>query len=104
MSVPTLIPTATVKNISYSAAVAATAFTANEAPGKTCTLRLCATTDCYYLISVAGTVATTSNATLLPAGAIEYVRVADQSIVSAIQSTASGILNITQMADVSTPQ
>lgn len=103
MSVPTLIQS-TVQNVSYTGtAGASNAIAANEAPGRTCTIRLCSTSDCFYLISIAGTAATTTNGSLLPAGLIEYVRVPNNAVVSVVQSSASGSLNITNMADVSTP-
>ncbi len=103
-SVPTLIPTADVQNITYTGtAGAATAIAANEAPGRTCTIRLCALTDCYYLITKAGTTVTTTTGSLLPAGIVEYVRIPNLSIVSVVKVSSDGILNITPMADVSTP-
>ena len=104
MSAPTLIPTSVVQNVSYTGtAGAATAIAANEAPGRTMTIRLCSTSDCFYLISSGGTTATTSNSSLLPAGLIEYVRCPNSYILSVVQSSVSGTLNITSMADVSTP-
>ena len=100
--VPTLIQGA-VQNISYSTVANGTAISTWEAPGQTGTIRLCATSDCFYLISVAGTHATTGNGSLLPGGLIEYVRIPNQAIVSVVQSSASGTLNVTQVWDVSTP-
>ncbi len=104
MSAPTLIPTSVVQNVSYTGtAGAATAIAANEAPGRTCTVRLCATSDCFYLITSAGTTVTTNTGTLLPAGVVEYVRVANGALLSVIQVSGTGSLNLTTMADVSTP-
>ncbi len=103
-SVPTLIPTSVVQSVTYTGtAGAATAIAANEAPGRTQTIRLCATTDCVYLITVAGTVVTLTTGSLLPAGVVEYVRVPNLAIVSVIQVSSGGTLNITTMSDVSTP-
>ncbi len=101
MSVPTLIPTSTVQNVSYTGtAGTATAIVANEAPGRTVTVRLCATTDCYYLRNATVTASTGS---LLPAGVIEYIRVGNGDTISVIQVSSGGALNVTTMADVSTP-
>lgn len=98
---PTLIPTSIVQNVTYTGtAGASTAIAANEAPGRTVTVRLCATTDCYYLRNAT---VTASTGTLLPAGVVEYIRVGNLDTISAIQVSAGGSLNVTTMADVSTP-
>lgn len=84
-----------VKNVDFDAHTESSAFQAN-----TSLLRLCCDQDCYYLIAAAP-VATTSNGTLLPAGAIDFVPVqAGQSFkISAIKKTAAGRLNITEGAN-----
>lgn len=98
---PSLIPTAVIQNVSYTGtAGAATAISANEAPGRTQTVRLCATSDCYYLRNAT---VTASTGTLLPAGVVEYIRVGNGDTISVIQVSAGGALNVTTMADVSTP-
>jgi hypothetical protein len=103
MSVPTLLQ-ATVQNVTFTGTAGiSTALAANEAPGRTCTVRLCSTSDCYYLATVAGTAATANNGSLLAAGNIEYLRVGNLTFISVVQASAGGSLNITQMADVSTP-
>lgn len=103
MSIPTVMQS-TVQNVSYTGtAGASNAIAANEAPGRTCTVRLCATSDCFYLVSAAATAATTTNGSLLPAGLIEYIRVANGQTISVVQSSAGGSLNIANMQDVSTP-
>jgi hypothetical protein len=55
--------------------------------------RLCSTEDCYY--SLVGTATTAS--TFLPAFTVEFVRVEVGATISAITSSATGSLNITQM-------
>jgi hypothetical protein len=101
--VPTLLQ-GTVQNVSYTGTAGnATAITTWEAPGRTGTVRLCATSDCFYTATVPTSTATTSNGSLLPGGIIEYIRVANGTVISVIQSSAGGTLNVTQMVDVSTP-
>jgi hypothetical protein len=103
MSVPTLLQ-GTPQNVTVASAHhESTAISANEAPGKTMTVRLAATSNCWYLCSLAGTAATTSNATYLPLGIVEYIRVPNNTIISVIRDTADGTLNVTPMPDVSTP-
>ena len=97
--IPTLIQGTGIQNLSYSTHVESTAITANDW-NHTGNVRLVATSDCFFLVSAAGTAATTTNGTFLPAGIIEYIRVPDQSIISVVQSTSAGKLNITPMSDV----
>ena len=79
----------TIQNVSYTdTAAASSAFGTNVT-----LIRLCATTDCYYLIG-ANPTATTSNGSFLPAGVVEYVVVVAGEKVSAIRSATSGALNV----------
>ena len=83
----------TIQNVSYTdTAAASSAFGANVT-----ILRLCATTDCYYLVG-ANPTATTSNGSLLPAGVVEHVVVVAGQKISAIQSSANGSLNVGEIA------
>ena len=95
------------QNISYTG----TAGTSTPVPSydtnkRFINVRLVASTDCYYLIVAnklplaTTTVATTSVGSLLPLGAIEYLRVPVGAMISVIQSTAGGTLNVTLMQDV----
>lgn len=62
-------------------------------------VRLSSTSDCYYVVSQAGaTTATTSNGSLLAAGAIEYTGVNPGDKISVIQVSSAGTLNITEAA------
>lgn len=80
-----------IQNISYTATHAeSAAFGAG-----TTLVRLVATSDCYFLCGTAP-VATTSNGTLLPSGAIEYFGVTPGQKISFIQSSAGGACNITE--------
>lgn len=103
MTAPTLIPTSTVQNLSTSATHAESTAIAGAETLATTTIRLCATQDVYYLISPGGTAATTANGSLLPAGVVEYVRVRGGWILSAIRVSADGSLNITTMAEITSP-
>jgi hypothetical protein len=100
-----MIPTvmqASVQNVSYTTHAESTAIAANEVL-QTRTVRLFATTDCYYLATTAGTAATSSNGSYLPAGIIEYIRVPNNTIISVVQVSSGGSLNITAMSEVTTP-
>jgi len=102
MSVPTLLQ-GPVQKLAFTTHVESTAIAANEAPGRTVTVRLCASANCWYLVSQAGTAATTSNGTYLPASVVEYIRVPNLAIISVVQDSAGGNFSITTMQDVSTP-
>lgn len=102
MSVPTLLQS-TVQVLAFTTHVESTAISANEAPGKTVTVRLASSANCWYLCSLAGTAATNANGTYLPAGIVEYIRVADQMKISVVQDSSGGNLSITVMRDISTP-
>lgn len=58
-------------------------------------VRLVSTTDCYVLINP-GAVATATNGFLLPAGAAEYFPVDTLDVISVVQSTTAGSLNIAE--------
>lgn len=72
-----------------SSSVASTAFAQT-----TRQVRLVSTADCYIAIGPSA-VATTSS-TFLPGGVVEYIQARPGDVVAAIQSTASGTLNITE--------
>jgi hypothetical protein len=55
------------------------------------------------LATTAGTAATSSNGSYLPAGIIEYIRVPNNTIISVVQVSSGGSLNITAMSEVTTP-
>lgn len=80
-----------VQNIAYTGTQGRSAAFADS----TTIIRIVADTACFYLLGKTPT-ATTSNGTLLPAGAVEYVPVNPGDKISAIQSSAGGTLNITE--------
>lgn len=92
--VPALKP-GVVQNVDFDGHIESSAFAKT-----TSLIRLCATQDCYYLIASAP-VATSSNGTLLPAGAIEVVAVppGQDFKISAVKVTAAGRLNVTEGAN-----
>jgi hypothetical protein len=61
-------------------------------------IRIIASTDCYYLVSIAGTAATNANGSLLPAGQVELLGVPKGSTFSVVRSAADGTLNLTEGA------
>lgn len=104
--VPSLVPTQNVQNVSFSGTAGTSLPYTSKNSSQFVDLRLTATQDCYYLISndptkAAATTATSSNASLLIAGAIEYIKVPSGSVISVVQSSTSGVLNTTEMRDVS---
>jgi hypothetical protein len=102
MSVPTLLQ-GPVQKLAFTTHVESNAIAANEAPGRTVTVRLAASANCWYLASLAGTAATNANGTYLPAGIVEYIRVPNLTIISVVQDSSGGNLSITTMQDISTP-
>lgn len=87
-----------IKNIT----LAATAASSGAFGAQTYQLRLSTTSACWYLISEDGTegatvAASKTNASYLPANVIEYVTVTPGQKLSAIQDSATGTLNITEM-------
>lgn len=82
----------TVQNISYSTAAQSAAFNA-----MTKCVRLVASTGCYVLFGSNPT-ATTSNGARLVTDTPEYFAVKAGDKLSVIQQTASGSLNVTEMA------
>lgn len=95
------------QNIAYTGtAGTSTPVVSYEAGKKYVNLRLCPTADCYYLVVAqniplgATTVASATVGSLLPAFMVEYIRVPERATLSVVQSATAGILNITQMQDV----
>ena len=101
--VPTLIPTTVVQNLTTSGTHAESTAIAGAETLATTTVRLCCTADSWYLLSPGGTAATSSNAALLPAGVVEYIRVPNMWIISAVQVSSGGTFNIVTAADITTP-
>lgn len=97
--IPTLLQSAGIQNVSYSTHAESTAIVANDW-NHTGTVRLVATSDCYFLVSAGGTAATSANGSFLPAFVVEYIRIQDGFIISVVQSAAAGVMNITPMTDV----
>lgn len=79
----------------------ASAVNSNAFGAQTYQVRLSATSACYYLITEGseGTTVnvTTSNGSYLPANVIEYVTVTPGQKLSAIEASAAGTLNITEL-------
>ena len=95
------------QNIAYTGtAGTSTPVTSYEASKKYVNLRLCAGSDCYYLVVAQNqpipttTVASATVGSLLPAFMVEYIRVPERATISVVQSSVAGTLNITQMQDV----
>jgi hypothetical protein len=86
----------TVTNLSFTGTAATMS---NPVSATSSSVTLTATADCWFLISDAGTAATTANAELLPAG-VKWCRRTNRgtSKVSAIQVSASGTLNVVEDA------
>lgn len=82
----------TVQNVSYTATHAES----NAFADATTVIRIVATTACFYLISKAGTAASTTNGSFLPANVIEYPQVCRGDKISVVRSSADGSLNITE--------
>lgn len=77
-------------------AYTATAANTSAYSGKT-VVRVVSDQACYIAIGVDAT-ANTSTSTYLPAGVVEYFKVADGHRVSAVQVSAGGTLYVTEMA------
>lgn len=83
----------TIQNLSYTD----TAAQSNAFGSNVTLLRLCAETDCFYLVGSDPT-ATTSNGSRLPAGVVEYIRVVEGQKISVIRDATSGDLNVGEIA------
>lgn len=79
------------QTVSYTASSVATT---NAVAATTRVVRLVSTSDCHLAIS-ANPTATTAGP-LLPAGAVEYIRVNAGDKVAAIQRSSAGILYVTE--------
>lgn len=75
-----------------------TAATSTALGAHTTVVRLHATSACFVKIRTTSTAATTSDVPM-PSGQVEYFSVAPGSFVSAIQSTASGTLYVTEVSE-----
>ncbi len=61
-------------------------------------VRVLVTTDAWVLIGPPGTLATVATGTYVPAKAAEYFSCTSGQVVSAIQDTAGGTLNVMECA------
>lgn len=84
----------TVQNVAYTG----TAGTITNVLGaQTFRVRLLTTSDAWVLIANGTTAATTSNGSYLPAKSAEYFTCSPGQKVSAVQDTAGGTLNVTEI-------
>ena len=95
------------QNVAYTGtAGTSTPVASYDASKKYVNLRLCSSSDCYYLVVAQnlplGTVVVASAAvgSYLPAFTVEYIRVPERAVISVVQASAAGTLNITVMQDV----
>ena len=95
------------QNIAYTGtAGTSTPVPSYDAGKRFVNVRLVASTDCYYLIVASAlpnattVVASATVGSLLPSSTVEYLRVPIGAMISVVQSSAGGTLNITLMQDV----
>ena len=81
-----------VHNVAYTGTAGTSAAMRNE----TRLVQLVCSSACYYLVSAAGTAATSSNGSRLPADVVMFVPVGPGYYISFVQDTTGGTANITE--------